>query len=153
PEVCEITKNMLRYGPPGIAEGGCAAITGALERRVVEGGGALLLRHDVAAIEHLAGAVTGVRVRDKRTGAETLLRAPLVISDIGPGATHRLISVPAPEVVGASSGSLPLIPASDHTSGVPDDATTYAEFVAPLPPGPDTAIIPIPREARGLKVH
>src|SRR5262249_4242874 len=41
PEVCEITKNMLRYGPPGIAEGGCAAVTGELERRVVEGGGAL----------------------------------------------------------------------------------------------------------------
>lgn len=90
PEIVETTKNMLRYGAPGIVDGGCAAITGELERRVRERGGAVRLQHDVVAIEHQDGAVTGVRVRDKQTGEETLLHAPRVISNIGPQATHRL---------------------------------------------------------------
>ena len=90
PEICEITKNMLRYGAPGVAEGGCAAVTGELERRVTKGGGELRLLHDVVAIEQADGAVTGVRVLDKASGEESLLRAPLVISNIGPEATRRL---------------------------------------------------------------
>jgi phytoene dehydrogenase-like protein len=90
-EICEITRNMLRYGAPGVAEGGCAAVTGELERRVLEQGGELRLLHDVLGIEQEGGAVTGVHVRDKASGAETLLRAPLVISNIGPEATRRLM--------------------------------------------------------------
>src|SRR5690348_16665197 len=90
PEVVEITKNMLRYGAPGIVDGGCAALTGELERRVLADGGEVRLLQDVLALEHDDGAVTGVRVRDKATGDETLLRAPLVISNIGPAATRRL---------------------------------------------------------------
>ena len=34
PEIVETTRNMFRYGAPGIVEGGCAALTGELERRV-----------------------------------------------------------------------------------------------------------------------
>ncbi|HEX6121514.1 MAG TPA: FAD-dependent oxidoreductase, partial [Ktedonobacterales bacterium] len=99
PETVETTKNMLRYGPPGVVEGGCAAVTGELERRVLAGGGALRLQHDVLGIERAAGAdggagaVCGVRVREKASGAETLLRAPLVISNIGPHATERLLDL------------------------------------------------------------
>ena len=37
PEIVETTKNMFRYGAPGIVEGGCAALTGELERRVRRG--------------------------------------------------------------------------------------------------------------------
>ncbi|WIG60038.1 MAG: hypothetical protein OJF49_002786 [Ktedonobacterales bacterium] len=96
PEVCEITKNMLRYGPPGIVDGGCAALTGELERRVTEGGGELRLLHDVLAIEHDGAAVRGVRVRDKQSGDETLLCAPLVISNIGPQMTKTLTGMSAP---------------------------------------------------------
>src|SRR5258708_9270875 len=33
PEICEITRNMLRYAAPGVAEGGCPALPGELERR------------------------------------------------------------------------------------------------------------------------
>jgi phytoene dehydrogenase-like protein len=91
-EIVAITRNMLRYGPPGIVEGGCAALTGELERRVRDGGGELLLGHDVLAIEHDSERVTGVRVRDKRTGTETQLTASLVISNIGPEMTEYLTS-------------------------------------------------------------
>ena len=89
-EVAELTRNMFRYGAPGIVEGGCAALTGELERRVLAGGGELRLEHDVRAIEHDGERVTGVRVRDRATGAETYLVAPLVISNIGPEQTARL---------------------------------------------------------------
>ncbi|HEX6798720.1 MAG TPA: NAD(P)-binding protein, partial [Ktedonobacterales bacterium] len=69
-EVAEITRNMFRYGAPGIVEGGCAALTGELERRVLAAGGELRLEHDVRAIEHDGTQVKGVRVRDRATGAE-----------------------------------------------------------------------------------
>jgi phytoene dehydrogenase-like protein len=95
PEVVEITKNMLRYGAPGIVDGGCAALTGELERRIRAGGGELRMQHDVLAITHAEGRVTGVRVRDRATGDELLLRAPLVISNIGPEATQRLAAAEA----------------------------------------------------------
>src|SRR5262249_48112421 len=44
-EVRETTKNMFRYGAPGIVEGGCAAVTGALEQHLLEDGGELRLQH------------------------------------------------------------------------------------------------------------
>ncbi|HEX6797718.1 MAG TPA: hypothetical protein VF116_08395, partial [Ktedonobacterales bacterium] len=67
-----------------------AALTGELERRVLAAGGELRLEHDVRAIEHDGTQVKGVRVRDRATGAETRLMAPIVISNIGPQATARL---------------------------------------------------------------
>ncbi len=98
PEIVETTKNMFRYGAPGIVEGGCAALTGELERRVTTTpGGELLLQHETLAITQEGGAATGVRVRDKRTGEVTLLHAPLVISNIGPQATQRLMDAPSLE--------------------------------------------------------
>jgi phytoene dehydrogenase-like protein len=127
PEIVATTRNMLRYGPPGIVEGGCAALTGELERRLRESGGELRLEHDVLAIEHDGARVTGVRVRDKRSGAEMLLAASLVISNIGPAMTERLTSGGCPDDEGDGSGA---------------DAqpTTQAETAAR-------------RVASGLKVH
>jgi phytoene dehydrogenase-like protein len=122
PEIVETTKNMFRYGAPGIVDGGCAALTGELERRVVDGGADLRLQHDVVAIEQEGDAVSGVRVRAKATGAETLLRAPMVISNIGPWATRRLVAVPAGAAVVAGAGNadfqnrIPL-PGGEHESG------------------------------------
>ncbi|HEX6542582.1 MAG TPA: FAD-dependent oxidoreductase [Ktedonobacterales bacterium] len=104
PEIVETTKNMFRYGAPGIVDGGCAALTGELERRVVAGGADLRLQHDVIAIEQAAGAVSGVRVRARQTGEEALLRAPMVISNIGPWATRRLVAVP--ESATAAAGAM-----------------------------------------------
>ncbi len=91
PEIVETTRNMFRYGAPGIVEGGCAALTGELERRVLSAGGETLLEHETLDITHEQGVATGALVRDKRSGAITLLRAPLIISNIGPDATQRLL--------------------------------------------------------------
>jgi phytoene dehydrogenase-like protein len=99
PEIVESTKNMFRYGAPGIVEGGCAALTGELERRVIEGGGALALETETLAILAEDGVARGVIARDKRTGAAISLRANLVVSDIGPVATYRLVAVGAGETV------------------------------------------------------
>jgi phytoene dehydrogenase-like protein len=90
-EVIRITKHMLRFGAPGILQGGCGALTGELERRVHSQGAELRLRADVLHILQEDGQVTGVRVRDKTSGTEELLYAPLVVSDIGPRATEALL--------------------------------------------------------------
>jgi len=90
-EVISITKNMLRYGAPGIVAGGCGALTSALERHLLDQGVELRLRCDVMQLLSEDGHVTGVRVRDKSTGEESLLRAPLVVSNIGPRATNALL--------------------------------------------------------------
>jgi phytoene dehydrogenase-like protein len=91
-EVIKTTKNMFLHGAPGIVEGGCAALTGELERRLLERGAELRLRHDVMEILKVDGRVNGVRVRDKSNGEESLLYAPIVVSDIGPLATNALLN-------------------------------------------------------------
>jgi phytoene dehydrogenase-like protein len=133
-EVAETTRNMFRYGPPGVVEGGCAAVTGELERRVREQGGTVLLRHDVARLLTEDGAVTGVQVRDKATGAESTLHAPLVISNVGPRATLRMLQSEV-DTLSPDEGN----PATaEETAAVPE---LTAANGAPL------------REAVGLKVH
>lgn len=90
-EVIRTTGHMFRFGAPGILQGGCGALTGELERRVLDQGTDLRLRADVLQILQEDGRVTGVRVRDKASGIEELLYAPLVVSDIGPRATEALL--------------------------------------------------------------
>jgi phytoene dehydrogenase-like protein len=139
PEVVAITKNMLRYGAPGIVDGGCAALIGALERRIRAGGGELRLRHDVLAITHADGQVTGVRVRDRATGDAIWLRAPLVISNIGPEATRRLTAT------AASSPDARELAALDAPPAPLAAGAGAAGQEAGMPSGR--------REASGLKVH
>lgn len=142
PEIVETTKNMFRYGAPGIVDGGCAALTGELERRVIAGGADLRLQHDVIAIEQADGAdgaVRGVWVRAKATGEESLLEAPMVISNIGPWATRRLVAATAQAAVPAGG------------------ATALRERI-PLPGGESDALADTPSAApravaSGLKVH
>ncbi|HEX9069948.1 MAG TPA: FAD-dependent oxidoreductase [Ktedonobacterales bacterium] len=95
PELIETGRNLLRYGPPGIVDGGCAAITGELERRVAAGGGEIRLRQDVRAIAHDGQRVTGVQVRDQITGEESHVTAPLIISNIAPEVTRSLACLPS----------------------------------------------------------
>ncbi len=90
-EVIKTTKNMLRFGAPGIVEGGCGALTKELEYCVLERGGDLRLRYDVLQILQEDNRVIGVRVRNKANGEVVLFLAPLVVSDIGPRATHALL--------------------------------------------------------------
>ncbi|HLX40210.1 MAG TPA: FAD-dependent oxidoreductase, partial [Ktedonobacteraceae bacterium] len=63
----------------------------ALEQCLAEKGAEVHLRHEVLQICSEAGHVTGVRVRDKASGIESLFHAPLVVSDIGPRATNALL--------------------------------------------------------------
>jgi phytoene dehydrogenase-like protein len=134
-EVAETTRNMFRYGPPGIVEGGCAAVTGELERRVRDQGGVILLRHDVVRLLAEDGAITGARARDKATGAESLLRAPLVISNVGPRATRRMLP-------------------ADANSLIPDEETASAATRETDPAAHLATASGAPlREAIGLKVH
>lgn len=90
-EVISTTKNMFRFGAPGIVEGGCGALTAELERRILEHGAELRLRYDVVQILHEADQVTGIRTIDKVSGEERFFDAPLVVSDVGPRATHALL--------------------------------------------------------------
>lgn len=90
-EVIRTTRHMFRFGAPGILQGGCGALTGELERRVLDQGAELRLRADVLHILQEDGHVTGVRVRDKVHNTEEVLYASLVVSDIGPRATEALL--------------------------------------------------------------
>lgn len=90
-EVISTTTHMLRFGAPGILQGGCAALTAELERQVRERGAHLHLHTDVLHILRTNGQATGVHARHKASGQELELVAPLVVSDIGPRATEALL--------------------------------------------------------------
>lgn len=107
PETVETTKNMLRYGPPGVVEGGCAAVTGELERRVLESGGEVRMQQDVLAIARTGDARFNVSVLDRVSGNETVLRAPMVISNIGPQATAQLLGATLDGTAPASHATAP----------------------------------------------
>lgn len=124
-EVIETTKNMFSFGAPGIVEGGCAALSGAIERHILGLGADLRLRCDVLQILHEDGHVSGVRVRNKANGEESLLSAPLVVSDIGPRATSALLR---------------------------NERVTQAEVLKESREG-DLVTAPAQQEAVGLKVH
>jgi phytoene dehydrogenase-like protein len=90
-EVIRTTKNMFRFGAPGIVQGGCGALTAELQRSLTEQGAEVRLLCEARHILHEENRVTGVRVRDKVSGEETVLYAPLVVSDLGPRATDALL--------------------------------------------------------------
>ena len=90
-EVIEITKNMFRYGAPAIVRGGCGDLTHELEQHVHAHGGIIRLSCEVLQILAEDGQVTGVRIREKASGHEEVLTAPIVVSDIGPRATDGLL--------------------------------------------------------------
>jgi phytoene dehydrogenase-like protein len=96
PEVCETMKNMFRYGPPGIVEGGCAAVAQALHERLRAMGGTVLLDHDVRQMTRDGDAVSGIVAVERATGHTRELHAPMVISDIGSEATERLLMAASP---------------------------------------------------------
>jgi phytoene dehydrogenase-like protein len=154
-EVIQTTKNMLRYGPPGIVAGGCAALTSELERRLLEQDAALYLEHDVLQIFSEHDSVSGVRARNKANGEEIVFHAPLVVSDIGPRATYALLhnqQIKQADVLKKAVGTTynaqfptpASIPQAEHGS------TVGAQFIAPNSvPQAEQKL----QEAIGLKVH
>lgn len=90
-EVIRMTKNMFSYGAPAIVQGGCAAVTRELEQHIRKQGGEIRVSSEVCQILQEEGQVIGVRMRNKTTGEEVVISAPLVVSDIGPRATFALL--------------------------------------------------------------
>ncbi len=90
-EVVRITKNMLRFGAPAIVQGGCGEITRQLEHMVRTQGAEVHLSCEVMEIIHDHEHATAVRIRDKASGKETVVSAPIIVSDIGPRATDALL--------------------------------------------------------------
>jgi phytoene dehydrogenase-like protein len=142
-EVIRTTKNMLCFGAPAIVEGGCSSVTNALEQHIRAQGGDVRLSCEVLQILHEDNAATGVRVRDKASGEDSIIHAPLLVSDIGPRATDGLLrnhTVTQSEVLQrrrTENTDGPMIGTAVVTSQVLDEAETDVE----------------PREAVGLKVH
>ncbi len=91
-EVIRITKNMFRFGAPGIVQGGCGALTAELQRCITEQGAEVRLLCDAQQILYDNGRVTGARVRNKVNGEESVIHAPLIVSDLGPRATGALLN-------------------------------------------------------------
>ncbi|HYT34911.1 MAG TPA: FAD-dependent oxidoreductase [Ktedonobacteraceae bacterium] len=142
-EVINTTKNMFLHGAPGIVEGGCAALTGELERCLREQGVELCLRNDVLEILNRDGRVTGVRVRDKANDKESKLYAPLVVSDIGPRATNALLNnrqITQAQVLKKQRADPPLV---DMLGAIPNSARSSSGS------GEEAAFV----VAQGLKVH
>jgi phytoene dehydrogenase-like protein len=127
-EVVCTTKNMFRYGAPAIVQGGCAEITHQLEQRVRLYDGEIFLSYEVLQILQVDGQVSGVRVKNKRTGEEQLLQSSLIVSDIGPRATHGLLQ---------------------NRTVKQADVLKLADKEHPS----DDALSPTLQEANGLKVH
>jgi phytoene dehydrogenase-like protein len=137
-EVIRIAKNMFRYGAPAIVQGGCGELSRQLEQHILTHGGEIKLSYDVAQLLQTDDQVTGVRVRDKATKEESIILAPLVISDIGPRATAALLHshrVTQAEVLKSKS-------AEDA-----EDAESTSVGSEPRAEQPN------PQEAVGLKVH
>jgi len=138
-EVVRTTKNMFRYGAPAIVQGGCGELARSLEQHILAQGGELRLSCEVLAVLHEDGHVTGVRIRDKTTGEETILNAPIVVSDIGPRATYALLhnrKVTQAEVL--RKGTVTQSGASSGLSHIPAGAESDDKDI---------------HEAVGLKVH
>ncbi len=124
-EVIQTTKNMFRYGAPAIVQGGCGELTRQLEQHVLAQGGDLRLACDVLQILHEDDQVSGVRVRDKASGEETVIKASVIVSDIGPRATNALLSghrVTQAEVLKQKENQYTASPEIDHADAVIQEA-------------------------------
>jgi len=92
-EMGAIHRNVLRYGMPGTPVGGCAALIRELSDFITARRGAIRTGVDVRRIL-TDPRVRGVEVRDRQSGLEHAIGAPLVVSDVGPEATSALLGQP-----------------------------------------------------------
>lgn len=138
-EVIRTTKNMLRFGAPAIVQGGCGTLTHHLEQHILQQQGTIQLSCEVLQILQEQGCVSGVRIHQKTGGAESILTAPLIVSDIGPRATNALLQnrrVTQAEVL------------KKHSATPPEQTNTEAGNDS------DAGLDELPlHEAVGLKVH
>ncbi len=149
-EVIRSAKNMLRFGAPGIVQGGCGALSAELQRRITEQGAEVRLQCEAQQILHEDNRVAGVRIRNKVSTEETILRAPLVVSDLGPRATYALLNNQRITQADVLKQRAPVGTRLIASGDAPDTAN------APNAEGDADAINRVPtelHEAIGLKVH
>lgn len=91
-EMRAVFRSLSRFGLPAFPEGGCRSLIGKLEAYVRARGGEIATSSDVVEIViDEEGRASGVRFRNRRTHRETTAFAGIVVSDIGPRATARLL--------------------------------------------------------------
>ncbi len=83
-EVVSITKNVDRFGAPGVPIGGCRAVTDGLAEELNKSGGEIRYQTPVERILHKDGRLTGLATGDDE------IELDAVISNIGPAATVSL---------------------------------------------------------------
>jgi phytoene dehydrogenase-like protein len=85
-EVLEIIRNLRRYGGPGVAIGGCGAVTNSLIEVIKSNSGELYLKRKVEQIK-----VQNLTVKGVISGGE-FQEADFIISNLGQAATAKLLS-------------------------------------------------------------
>lgn len=124
-EAREVFKKVRAMGRPGIPQGGCRSIVTELEKNISLGGGAIWTNTEVLKIIVEGGAARGVRVLDRKDGAESTLHSRVTISDIGPNETLALLNpagredrqqseMPAAEATGLKVHFLSNVSLIDH---------------------------------------
>lgn len=103
----EVFKKMRAMGRPGIPHGGCRSIVTELEKYISLRGGAIRTSTEVLKIIVEGGVARGVRVLDRKDGAESTLHSWVTISDIGPNETFALLE-PVGSKYGQRSGMAPV---------------------------------------------
>jgi len=125
-EAIEIIKKVYRARAPGVIEGGCGFLIEKLVEQVHSLGGTVLTGTEALSIIMDNGQVGGVRVRNRITGSCKTLVSKLVISDIGPRDTCRLLQ---------DDCNLPVTKGKDHNQ---PGAAVGALPISPVPvPGQD----------------
>ncbi len=88
-EIMAIAENIIRLGGAGIPMGGCKGVTDALVKLIEDSSGKIMCNSRVKKIAVRAGKATGISVGGKD------LAYDLVVSDIGPKATSKLLGINA----------------------------------------------------------
>lgn len=83
-EMAAITKNVNKFGGPGIPLGGCGGVTKALVREFEKLGGKIFYRAEVERIEVEDSAAKGLATKEDNHDFD------IIISDVGPKATVKL---------------------------------------------------------------
>ncbi len=88
-EIIAIAENIQRCGGPGIPRGGCKGVTDALVRSIEDSGGSIRCNARIKKIAIHEGKAVGITVRGED------LSFDMIISDIGPKATSKLLGINA----------------------------------------------------------
>ncbi len=90
-EAKKVIKNVYRSKAPGVIEGGCGFLIEKLVKLIRSGSGSVLTETEAVEITTLDGHVCGVKAANRNSGEIIELYSELVMSDIGPEETYKLL--------------------------------------------------------------